>query len=118
VNALVGRDVQRVGHVRADQKGRHTTTAAELVRLPAGGVLLDTPGLRSLGLWTDGEGLDRAFADIATLSLQCRFPNCRHESEPGCAVRGVIDPVRVDAYRRLRAELDALEEELSRPRRR
>jgi ribosome biogenesis GTPase len=118
VNALVGSEVQRVGHVRADQKGRHTTTAAELVRLPTGGVLLDTPGLRSLGLWTDGEGLDRAFADIATLALLCRFANCRHESEPGCAVRGVIDPVRVDAYRRLRAELDALEEELSRPRRR
>jgi ribosome biogenesis GTPase / thiamine phosphate phosphatase len=118
VNALVGTDVQRVGHVRNDQKGRHTTSAAELVRLPAGGLLLDTPGLRSLGLWTDGEGLDRAFADIATLALRCRFPNCGHESEPGCAVRGVVDPVRIDAYRRLRAELDALDAELSRPRRR
>jgi ribosome biogenesis GTPase len=118
VNVLVGADVQRVGHVRTDQKGRHTTTAAELVRLPGGGLLLDTPGLRSLGLWTDGEGLDRAFSDIATLSLLCRFPNCRHDTEPGCAVRGVVDPVRIDAYRRLRAELDALDEELSRPRRR
>ncbi len=118
VNALVGADVQRVGHVRTDQKGRHTTTAADLVRLPGGGLLLDTPGLRSLGLWTDGEGLDRAFADIATLALSCRFPNCRHETEPGCAVRGRVDPVRIDAYRRLRAELDALDEELSRPRRR
>jgi ribosome biogenesis GTPase len=118
VNALVGADVQRVGHVRTDQKGRHTTTAAELVRLPGGGLLLDTPGLRSLGLWTDGEGLDRAFSDIATLSLLCRFPNCRHDTEPGCAVRGVVDPVRIDAYRRLRAELDALDDELSRPRRR
>jgi ribosome biogenesis GTPase len=78
---------------------------------------MDTPGLRSLGLWSDGEGLDRAFADIATLALTCRFPNCRHESEPGCAVRGVVDPVRVEAYWRLRAELDALEEELARPRR-
>jgi ribosome biogenesis GTPase len=118
VNALIGSDRQRVGHVRNDQKGRHTTTAAELVGLPGGGLLLDTPGLRSLGLWTDGEGLDRAFADIATLALKCRFPNCRHESEPGCAVSGVVDPVRIDAYRRLRAELDALDEELSRPRRR
>ena len=117
VNALVGTDVQRVGHVRNDQKGRHTTSAADLVRLPAGGLLLDTPGLRSLGLWTDGEGLDRAFADVATLALRCRFPNCRHQSEPGCAVRGVVDSVRIDAYRRLRAELDALDEELSRPRR-
>jgi ribosome biogenesis GTPase len=118
VNALVGTDVQRVGHVRNDLKGRHTTSAAELVRLPAGGLLLDTPGLRSLGLWTDGEGLDRAFADISSLALRCRFPNCQHQSEPGCAVRGVIDPVRIGAYRRLRAELDALDEELSRPRRR
>jgi ribosome biogenesis GTPase len=118
VNALVGTDVQSVGHVRADQKGRHTTSAADLIRVPGGGLLLDTPGLRSLGLWTDGEGLDRAFADIATLALSCRFPNCRHETEPGCAVRDVVDPVRIDAYRRLRAELDALDEELSRPRRR
>ncbi len=117
VNALVGADVQRVGHVRADQKGRHTTTAATLIRLGDTGLLMDTPGLRSLGLWSDGEGLDRAFADIAELALQCRFPNCRHDSEPGCAVRGVVDPVRVDAYRRLRAELDALEQELARPRR-
>jgi ribosome biogenesis GTPase len=114
---LVGSEIQRVGHVRADQKGRHTTTAAELIVLDAGGVLLDTPGLRSLGLWTDGEGLDRAFSDVATLALRCRFPNCRHESEPDCAVRGVVDPVRIDAYRRLRAELDALEAEQTRGRR-
>jgi ribosome biogenesis GTPase len=113
VNALVGRDVQRVGHVRADQKGRHTTTSAELVRLPGGGLLMDTPGLRSLGLWSDGEGLDRAFADISERALRCRFPNCRHESEPGCAVRDHVDPARLDAYRRLRAELDALEVELT-----
>jgi ribosome biogenesis GTPase len=113
VNALVGRDVQRVGHVRADQKGRHTTTSAELIRLAGGGLLMDTPGLRSLGLWSDGEGLERAFADISEPALRCRFPNCRHESEPGCAVRDHVDPARLDAYRRLRAELDALEEELS-----
>ncbi len=110
VNTLVGSDVQRVGHVRADQKGRHTTTSAELIRLPGGGLLMDTPGLRSLGLWSDGEGLDRAFADISEPALRCRFPNCRHESEPGCAVRDHVDPARLDAYRRLRAELDALEE--------
>jgi ribosome biogenesis GTPase len=112
VNALVGQDVQRVGHVRADQKGRHTTTSAELVRLPRGGLLMDTPGLRSLGLWSDGEGLDRAFADISERALKCRFPNCRHESEPGCAVRDHVDATRLDAYHRLRAELAALEVEL------
>ena len=104
---------QRVGHVRADQKGRHTTTSAELVPLPGGGLLMDTPGLRSLGLWSDGEGLDRAFADISERALKCRFPNCQHRSEPGCAVRDHVDPVRLDAYRRLRAELDALEVELN-----
>jgi ribosome biogenesis GTPase / thiamine phosphate phosphatase len=113
VNALVGRDAQRVGHVRADQKGRHTTTSAELVALPGGGLLMDTPGLRSLGLWSDGEGLDRAFSDISERALDCRFPNCRHRSEPGCAVRDHVDPARLDAYQRLRAELDALEVELN-----
>ena len=113
VNALVGRDAQRVGHVRADQKGRHTTTSAELVPLPRGGLLMDTPGLRSLGLWSDGEGLDRAFADISERALKCRFPNCQHRSEPGCAVRDHVEPARLDAYRRLRAELDALEIELN-----
>ena len=102
-----------VGHVRADQKGRHTTTSAELVPLLGGGLLMDTPGLRSLGLWSDGEGLDRAFADISERALKCRFPNCQHRSEPGCAVRDHVDQVRLDAYRRLRAELDALEVELN-----
>jgi ribosome biogenesis GTPase len=116
VNALVGRDAQRVGHVRADQKGRHTTTSSELLTLPGGGLLMDTPGLRSLGLWSDGEGLDRAFPDIAERALSCRFPNCRHQSEPGCAVRDAVDPDRLEAYRRLRAELDLLEVEMSRRR--
>jgi len=113
VNALVGRNAQRVGHVRADQKGRHTTVSTELVRLPGGGLLMDTPGLRSLGLWSDSEGLERAFADISEPALKCRFPNCQHRSEPGCAVRDHVDPARLDAYRRLRAELDSLEVELT-----
>jgi ribosome biogenesis GTPase len=113
VNALVGRDVQRVGHVRADEKGRHTTIAAELVALTGGGLLMDTPGLRSLGLWSDSDGLDRAFADITGPALSCRFPNCGHETEPGCAVRGHVDPARIASYRRLRAELDQLDAELS-----
>jgi ribosome biogenesis GTPase len=113
VNAIVGRDVQRVGHVRADEKGRHTTIAAELVALPGGGLLMDTPGLRSLGLWSDSDGLDRAFADITGPALSCRFPNCRHETEPGCAVRDQVDPARIKSYQRLRAELDQLDAELS-----
>jgi ribosome biogenesis GTPase / thiamine phosphate phosphatase len=113
VNALVGHDVQRVGHVRADEKGRHTTIAAELVALPGGGLLVDTPGLRSVGLWSDSDGLDRAFADITGPALSCRFPNCRHDTEPGCAVRGHVDPARIASYRRLRAELDQLDVDLS-----
>ena len=86
-----------------------------VVPLSPGG-FADTPGLRSLGLWRDGEGLDRAFADITERALRCRFPNCQHESEPGCAVRGEVDPIRVDAYRRLRAELEQLDVEWSRRR--
>jgi ribosome biogenesis GTPase len=113
VNALVGRDVQRVGHVRADEKGRHTTIAAELVALPGGGLLMDTPGLRSLGLWSDSDGLERTFADITVPSLTCRFPNCAHDTEPGCAVRGNVDPARIASYRRLRAELDQLDAEMN-----
>jgi ribosome biogenesis GTPase len=116
VNALVGRDVQRVGHVRADEKGRHTTIAAELVALPGAGLLMDTPGLRSLGLWSDSDGLDRAFADITGPALTCRFPNCRHQTEPGCAVRAHVDPARIASYQRLRTELDQLDAELSRRR--
>ena len=113
VNALLGRDAQRVGHVRSDQKGRHTTSAAELLNLPGGGVVVDTPGLRSLALWSDGEGLDRAFLDITERALDCRFPNCEHRSEPGCAVRGLVAPERIEAYRRLRAEQDQLTDEMT-----
>ena len=75
--------------------------------------MLDTPGIRGVGLLDTAEGLDRAFADISERALRCRFPNCRHESEPGCAVRDHVDPARLDAYHRLRAELDALEVELT-----
>jgi ribosome biogenesis GTPase len=116
VNTLVGTDAQRIGDLRADRKGRHTTTAAQLLRTPDGALVVDTPGLRTLGLWTAGEGLDRAFPDVAGLAVGCRFRDCRHAVEPGCAVRGVLDPARVDAYRRLHDELDALEIELSRQR--
>jgi ribosome biogenesis GTPase len=118
VNTLVGAETQRIGDLRADRKGRHTTTAAQLLRTPDGALVVDTPGLRTLGLWTAGEGLDRAFPDVAGLAVGCRFRNCRHAAEPGCAVRGVLEPARVDAYRRLHDELDALEIELSRQRRR
>ncbi len=117
VNALVGSDVQRTGEVReGDQRGRHTTVAAELVALPTGGWLIDTPGLRAVTLWTSGHGIERAFSDIFALSENCRFRDCKHEEEPDCAVRAAIDagslsPVRLRAMERLVAEEAAVEDE-------
>jgi ribosome biogenesis GTPase / thiamine phosphate phosphatase len=117
VNGLVGREVQDTGTVReGDDRGRHTTTAAELVRLPGGGWLIDTPGLRAVSLWASGEGIERAFQDVFDLAEHCRFRDCKHEDEPGCAVRdavaaGQLDPRRVQSLTRLVAEEAALEEE-------
>jgi ribosome biogenesis GTPase len=118
VNALARRDAQRVSDVRAgDQRGRHTTTAAELVALPDGdGWLIDTPGLRAVSLWASGTGIERAFADVFDLADRCRFRDCKHEDEPGCAVQaavaaGTLDPRRVASMKRLVAEEAALEDE-------
>ena len=117
VNALVGSDVQRTGEVReGDQRGRHTTVAAELVALPTGGWLIDTPGLRAVTLWTSGHGIERAFSDIFVLSESCRFRDCKHEDEPDCAVRAAIEAetlsaVRLRAMERLVAEEAAVEDE-------
>jgi ribosome biogenesis GTPase / thiamine phosphate phosphatase len=115
VNALVGHDVQETGAVReSDQRGRHTTTARELILIPGGGVLIDTPGLRAVSLWDADEGLSRAFADIEALAARCKFRDCSHRVEPGCAVRaaieaGELDEARFEHYLRLDAELDAAE---------
>lgn len=117
VNALLGSDVQRTSEVRAgDQRGRHTTVAAELLALPGEGWLIDTPGIRALSLWASGEGIERAFADVFDLMDSCRFRDCKHDQEPGCAVRGAIDDGDLDAKRfasleRLVAEEAALEAE-------
>ena len=112
VNGLVGESVQAIGDVREnDQRGRHTTTARELVALPDGGWLIDTPGLRSVALWDADEGLSRVFSDVETLAARCRFANCSHGPEPDCAVRaaierGELDAARFEHYRRLDQELD------------
>jgi ribosome biogenesis GTPase len=117
VNALLGADVQDVTEVRAgDSRGRHTTVAAALLPLPGEGWLLDTPGLRAVSLWLSGEGIERAFADVFELMDQCRFRDCKHDQEPGCAVRaaieeGRLDPARFANLERLVAEEAALEEE-------
>jgi ribosome biogenesis GTPase / thiamine phosphate phosphatase len=110
VNALVGRDRQRTGAVReADSRGRHTTTHRELVRLPGGALLIDTPGIRSLGVAGAAAGLDPAFSEIADLADGCRFRDCRHEGEPGCGVLvaiadGRLDPDRLASHRKLERE--------------
>ncbi|MBU6314971.1 MAG: ribosome small subunit-dependent GTPase A [Acidobacteria bacterium] len=117
LNALVGHARQATGDVReGDQRGRHTTTASELVRLGDDGWLIDTPGVRAVSLWSSGHGIERAFADVFDLMDHCRFRNCKHEQEPGCAVNdavagGTLDPRRLDSMKRLVAEEAALEEE-------
>jgi ribosome biogenesis GTPase / thiamine phosphate phosphatase len=108
-NALLGADRLATSHLREDGKGRHTTVWRELVVLPGGGVLLDTPGLRGLQLWEAGDALARTFADVVELAVDCRFRDCRHEAEPGCAVRaaveaGVLDPRRVASHAKLQRE--------------
>jgi ribosome biogenesis GTPase len=110
LNTLLGSERQRTAPVRPDDsRGRHATTRRELVALPGGALLLDTPGLRELGLWITGEGLDGAFPDVATLAAGCRFRDCGHADEPGCAVRaaaeaGRLDPQRLESWRRLQRE--------------
>ena len=100
LNALAGAEVAATSAVRAvDGKGRHKTAWRELVVLDEGGAVIDTPGLRGLGLWLDGGGLDATFADIAALASGCRFSDCQHDSEPGCAVTAAIGTGELDARR-------------------
>jgi ribosome biogenesis GTPase len=113
-NRLLGDTRQEVQEVRAsDSRGRHTTTARQLFVLPGGALLMDTPGLRELQLWGAEEGVAQAFADIDELAQQCRFSDCRHEGDPGCAVRaaldaGVLDPARLENWRKLEREQEFL----------
>jgi ribosome biogenesis GTPase len=91
INALVGHEVQRTGEVReGDSRGRHTTTASELVPLANGGWLLDTPGLRVVSLWMSSNGIERAFADVFDASNNCKFRDCKHENEPSCGVHAAV----------------------------
>lgn len=116
LNRLVGRQVMKTGAVSAhDSRGRHTTVHRELVLLDNGSLLIDNPGLREVQLWSEGgEGLEETFEDVEALAAACRFRDCTHQHEPGCAVRaaiddGTLDPARLAAYRQLSAELEALE---------
>jgi ribosome biogenesis GTPase len=114
INRLVGRDVQPVQELSADGKGRHTTTRRELLLRPGGGLLIDTPGMRELQLWEGGDGVQAAFAEVEDLAGRCRFTDCAHQGEPGCAVRaaieqGVLPAERLASYHKLRAEMRYLE---------
>jgi ribosome biogenesis GTPase len=114
VNWLLGEERQRVRETRADdERGRHTTSSRELIPLPGGALVLDTPGMRSLGVW-DEAGLGQTFADIEALAVDCRFNDCRHDREPGCAVRAAIDSgslsrARLEARRKLEREVASQE---------
>ncbi len=109
VNALVGADVLGVRQIRADGRGRHTSVRRELVPLPGGGCVVDTPGLRGVGLVDSARGVAAVFSDIEGLAATCRFRDCAHQTEPGCAVlaaveSGVLPPRRLEAWRTLQRE--------------
>ncbi|MDC0674618.1 ribosome small subunit-dependent GTPase A [Nannocystis radixulma] len=113
INRWLGEERLSTGSLRDDGKGRHTTTHRELLVLPRGGLVIDTPGMRELGLWNADESVPEAFADIAAVAEGCRFRDCTHAHEPGCAVQaaaasGVIELERLDSYRKLVAELASL----------
>ena len=108
-NALAGGPVAATRDVREDGRGRHTTTSRQLHLLPGGALLVDTPGMRELALYDDADGIDTAYADVVELAARCRFRDCAHRTEPGCAVAaaiddGRLDPARFTAWRKLQGE--------------
>ena len=110
VNALAGEEIMTVNGIREDDsKGRHTTTHRQLIRLKSGVMIIDTPGMRELGMWDVSDGLGDAFADVEAFLGKCRFSDCRHETEPGCAIKaaiaiGELDASRWESYRKLKEE--------------
>ncbi len=115
INRWFGEERLATGHVRQDGKGKHTTTHREIFVRPQGGLVIDTPGMRELGLWDAEEGMSEAFAEIEELLGTCRFSDCQHQREPGCALRnavaeGRIDPERLESFLKLRGELAEMDE--------
>jgi len=114
INALLGAEKQKIGEVRdEDRMGRHTTTRRELILLPGGGMVIDTPGMREIQMWVGDDDLQGAFYDIEMLAKRCRFSDCSHNAESDCAVRAAIDhsdldPARLESYRKLQNELTYL----------
>ena len=117
VNTLLGEELLETREIRDDGKGRHTTTRRELVQLPGGALVIDTPGMREIQLWVADEGLEEAFEDVTELFGRCRFTDCAHESEPGCAVKaaiadGSLPAERWESYLKLQREMAHLERRL------
>jgi ribosome biogenesis GTPase len=120
VNALAGKEIMAVGEIREeDSRGRHTTTHRQLLLLSSGAMVIDTPGMRELAMWDVSEGLVDAFADVEKYIGRCRFSDCSHAREPGCAIRaairaGELDIARWESYRKLKEEAVDKEELLRR----
>lgn len=113
INRIVGSDIMRTRAIHRSGEGRHMTSHRQLVQLPEGGMIIDTPGLREAQLWEGEDALGSLFQDVERVALQCRFPDCAHESEPGCAVKAALDAGSLDAgrlrsYRKLQRELRAI----------
>ena len=111
INKLIGADKIATREIGNDDKGRHTTTHRELITLSNGTFVIDTPGMRELGMWDSSDGIGTAFSDIEELSHTCKYADCTHTAEPGCAVRraiecGTLDAVRLESYRKLKTEND------------
>lgn len=109
INTLLGNGMLRTGAIRDDGRGRHTTTRRELLTLPCGAYVIDTPGMRELGMWENESGIDTAFTEIADLAGHCRFSDCTHQNEPGCAVREALKSGRISeerwiSYQKLKTE--------------
>ncbi len=110
INTLAGKEVMATSEIReSDDRGRHTTTHRQIIRLDNGAMIIDTPGMRQLGLWSTGEGMEASFEDILELAGKCRFADCRHEQEPGCAVRaaveeGTLQEGRLISFKKLQRE--------------
>jgi ribosome biogenesis GTPase / thiamine phosphate phosphatase len=114
INRLLGEEVLRTADVHKSGQGRHTTSHRQLLKVPGGGLVIDTPGLREIQLWAGAEALAEVFLDIEELALRCKFTDCRHETEPDCAVvaaleGGTLDASRLQSYRKLQRELRAIE---------
>ena len=120
VNALAGEEIMSVSAIREDDsKGRHTTTHRQLIRLKSGVMIIDTPGMRELGMWEVSEGLSDAFSDVEQFIGKCRFSDCRHKTEPGCAIRaalesGQLESGRWESYQKLKEESISKDEMLRR----